>query len=94
MALQRLQDGRSASDAVSFYPPTSSFRACRHMAVVCRRSLVAIYREKQSASTFNTQRGMMVPGRNNIVACDSSGRVVDFEIQEGKGDIRNYLISL
>ena len=43
---------------------------------------------------FNTQRGMMVPGRNNIVACDSSGRVVDFEIQEGKGDIRNYLIKL
>ena len=43
---------------------------------------------------FNTQRRMMVPGRNNIVACDSSGRVVDFEIQEGKGDIRNYLIKL
>ena len=43
---------------------------------------------------FNTQRSMMVPGRNNIVACDSSGRVVDFEIQEGKGDIRNYLIKL
>lgn len=43
---------------------------------------------------FNTQRNMMVPGRNNIVACDSSGRVVDFEIQEGKGDIRNYIIEL
>ena len=43
---------------------------------------------------FNTQRSMMVPGRNNIVTCDSSGRVVDFEIQEGKGDIRNYLIKL
>jgi len=43
---------------------------------------------------FNTQRDMMVPGRNNIVACDSSGRVVDFEIQEGKGDIREHLISL
>jgi transposase-like protein len=44
--------------------------------------------------SFNTQRGMMVPGRNNIVACDASGRVVDFEIQEGKGDIRHYLIGL
>ena len=43
---------------------------------------------------FNTQRGIMVPGRNNIVACDSSGRVVDFEIQEGKGDIRNHIINL
>ncbi|MFO7970712.1 MAG: hypothetical protein R6U40_03065 [Desulfobacterales bacterium] len=43
---------------------------------------------------FNTQRNMMVPGRNNIVVCDSSGRVIDFEIQEGKGDIRRYLIEL
>lgn len=43
---------------------------------------------------YNTQRSMMVPGRNNIVVCDSSGRVVDFEIQEGKGDIRNHIISL
>ena len=43
---------------------------------------------------FNTQRGMMVPGRNNIVACDASGRIVDFEIQEGKGDFRDYLVEL
>jgi hypothetical protein len=37
---------------------------------------------------------MMVPGRNNIVACDASGRIVDFEIQEGKGDIRANIIEL
>lgn len=43
---------------------------------------------------FNTQRGMMVPGRNNIVVCDVSGRIVDFEIEEGKGDLRGYLIEL
>ncbi|MCW7077499.1 MAG: hypothetical protein OCU18_09540 [Candidatus Syntrophoarchaeum sp.] len=43
---------------------------------------------------FNTQRSMMVPGRNNIVVCDASGRIVDFEIQEGKGDLRGYLIEL
>jgi DNA-binding XRE family transcriptional regulator len=43
---------------------------------------------------FNTQRDMMVPGRNNIVACDASGRIVDFEIQEGKGDIRANIIGL
>ena len=44
--------------------------------------------------TFNTQRSMMVPGRNNIVVCDADGKIVDFEIQEGKGDIRAYLIEL
>lgn len=43
---------------------------------------------------FNTQRSMMVPGRNNIVACDADGKVVDFKIHEGKGDIRAYLIEL
>jgi len=43
---------------------------------------------------YNTQRSMMVPGRNNIVACDSDGKVVDFKIHEGKGDIRGYLIEL
>lgn len=43
---------------------------------------------------FNTQRDMMVPGRNNIVACDASGRIVDFEIQEGKGDIRANIVEL
>jgi len=37
---------------------------------------------------------IMVPGRNNIVACDSGGRAFGIEIQEGNGDIRNYLIDL
>ena len=44
--------------------------------------------------TYNTQRSMMVPGRNSIVVCDADGKIVDFEIQEGKGDIRAYLIEL
>jgi hypothetical protein len=43
---------------------------------------------------FNTQRQLMVPGRTNQVTCDISGRVVDFEIQEGKGDMRSYLVTL
>ncbi len=43
---------------------------------------------------FNTQRSLMVPGRNNIVVCDAGGKVVDFEIHEGKGDIRAYLVEL
>lgn len=36
-------------------------------------------------SGYNTQRRMMVPGRTNLVTSDGSGRIVDFEIQEGKG---------
>lgn len=43
---------------------------------------------------FNTQRRMPEPGRTNLVTCDESGRVVDFEIQEGKGDLRGYIIAL
>jgi transposase len=43
---------------------------------------------------YNTQRSMMVAGRTSMVTCDGNGKVVDFEIQEGKGDLRNYLIEL
>ena len=43
---------------------------------------------------YNTQRRMPVPGRTNLVTTDSSGRVVDFEIQEGKGDLRSYIVKL
>jgi hypothetical protein len=43
---------------------------------------------------YNTQRSLMVPGRTSMVTCDGNGKVVDFEIQEGKGDLRNYLIEL
>lgn len=41
--------------------------------------------------SYNTQRQMPVPGRTNMVTCDGSGRVVDFEIQEGKGDLRAHI---
>jgi len=45
-------------------------------------------------SGYNTQRRMPVAGRTNLVTSDSSGRIVDFEIQEGKGDLRGYIVSL
>lgn len=45
-------------------------------------------------SGYNTQRRMPVAGRTNLVTSDSSGRIVDFEIQEGKGDLRSYIVSL
>jgi len=44
--------------------------------------------------SYNTQRQMPVPGRTNLVTCDSDGRVVDFEIQEGKGDLRGHIVKL
>jgi hypothetical protein len=45
-------------------------------------------------SSYNTQRRMPVPGQTNLVTCDRSGRVVDFEIQEGKGDLRSRIVEL
>ena len=44
--------------------------------------------------SYNTQRQMPVPGRTNMVTCDESGRIVDFEIQEGKGDLRARIKAL
>jgi len=45
-------------------------------------------------SAYNTQRRMPVPGRTGMVTCDGSGRIVDFEIQEGKGDLRAFVSDL
>jgi hypothetical protein len=53
------------------------------------------YTGKESVrSAYNTQRRMPVPGRTSMVTCDISGRVVDFEIQEGKGDLRRHISAL
>lgn len=43
---------------------------------------------------YNTQRQMPVPGRTNIVTCDPSGRIVDFQIEEGKGNLFYRIIDL
>ncbi len=45
-------------------------------------------------SGFNTQRKMVMPGQTNLVTCDQSGRIVDFQIQEGKGDLKAYIVEL
>jgi hypothetical protein len=34
--------------------------------------------------SYNTHRRIPMPGRTNLVACDISGRMGDFEIQKGK----------
>jgi len=43
---------------------------------------------------YSTQRRMPVSGRTNQVTSDSSGRIVDFQIQEGKGDLRSHIVSM
>ncbi len=50
--------------------------------------------KKKVHPAFNTQRKMMMPGQTNIVTCDTSGRIVDFQIQEGKGDIKAHIVEL
>ena len=41
--------------------------------------------------SYNTQRRMPVPGRTNQVTCDGSGRIVDFQIEEGKGKMKQWI---
>ena len=45
-------------------------------------------------SGYVTQRKMMMPGQTNMVTCDISGRIVDFQIQEGKGDLKTHIVEL
>ncbi len=44
--------------------------------------------------SYNTQRRMPVPGRTSQVSCDGSGRIVDFEIHEGKGQMQQWLLEV
>ena len=44
--------------------------------------------------TYNTQRKMPIKGQTNIVTCDEQGRIVDFAIQEGKGDLKSVILDL
>jgi transposase len=44
--------------------------------------------------TYNTQRRMPEPGRTNMVVCDIRGNIVDFEIQDGKGDLKSFVVGL
>ncbi len=43
---------------------------------------------------YNTQRRMPVPGQTKMVTSDLNGMVVDFEIQEGKGDLRRHIVDV
>jgi hypothetical protein len=48
--------------------------------------------KKSVHASYNTQRRMPVPGQTNLVTCDERGRIVRFEIQEGKGDLRAAIV--
>ncbi len=43
---------------------------------------------------FNTQRRLPMPGRTSLVTCDVKGKVVDFEIEEGKGNLKEKIFRL
>lgn len=45
-------------------------------------------------AAWNTQRRLAVPGQTNLVTCDEQGRIVYFEIQEGKADLRAQILKL
>ncbi len=43
---------------------------------------------------YNTQRQRPMPGQTNQVSCDIDGRIVDFNIEEGKGDLKRRIVDL
>ena len=45
-------------------------------------------------ATWSTQRRMPIPGQTNMVTCDTKGRIVAFDIEEGHGDLRARILSL
>jgi hypothetical protein len=50
--------------------------------------------EHKVHASYHTQRRMPTPGQTNLVTCDGRGRIVCFEIQEGKGDLRARSLAL
>lgn len=56
---------------------------------------ISVYTGKEKIRpAYNTQRRLMVPGRTNMVTTDHTGRIVDFDIQEGKGNLKERIIAL
>jgi len=50
--------------------------------------------EHKVHASWHTQRRMPTPAQTNLVTCDGRGRIVCFEIQEGKGDLRARILAL
>jgi hypothetical protein len=43
---------------------------------------------------FNTKRRLAEPGRTNMITTDFTGRVVEYDIQEGQGNLRARILNL
>jgi transposase len=43
---------------------------------------------------YNTQRRMPVAGRTSQVTCDATGRIVDFRIEEGEGEMKQRILGV
>jgi len=50
--------------------------------------------EQKVHASYHTQRRMPTPGQTNLVTSDGRGRIVCFDIQEGKGDLRARILAL
>ncbi len=50
--------------------------------------------KKKVHYSYNTQRRMQVPGRTKQDTCDHTGRIVDFVIDEGKGDMKGQILEV
>jgi transposase len=40
---------------------------------------------------YSTQRSIPLPGQTNMVTSDATGRIIDFDIQEGTGNLRDHI---
>ena len=45
-------------------------------------------------SGYSTQRRMPMPGQTNLVTSDGTGRIICFQIQEGKGNLKQEVLNL
>lgn len=43
---------------------------------------------------YNTQRRMPMPGQTNLVTCDATCRIARFQIQEGKGNLKQEILDV
>ena len=50
--------------------------------------------KKKIHCSYSTQRQQPIPGQTNLVTTDEDGRIVSFDIQEGKGDLKERINSV
>lgn len=55
---------------------------------------IPYYGNEQVRKGYYTQRDLMMPGQTEMFVHDCHGRIVYFEIQEGKGDLKEMMIRM